>query len=130
MVLSVPPTPTSIATSTPTNTPTATQPSASYECSFNAYTCTDFDTQGEAQAVFDYSRARGVGDIHQLDADSDGEACESLPGRFRVIRQWLEMTDQCQFFSSATIVFPIQRIALADLSSRCLGDIPDAHLAD
>jgi len=39
----------------------------------------DFDTQAQANAVLD----RTAGDPHDLDADGDGAACESLP-RFGV----------------------------------------------
>jgi micrococcal nuclease len=39
------------------------------------YDCGDFDTRAEADAVLD----RTAGDPHNLDADGDGEACESLP---------------------------------------------------
>ena len=39
------------------------------------YDCGDFDTRAEANAV----RDRTAGDPHNLDADGDGEACESLP---------------------------------------------------
>src|SRR3972149_12031392 len=46
-----------------------------YDCSSDVYNCGNFTTQAEAQAVFDYC---GPGDIHQLDADGNGEACESL----------------------------------------------------
>ena len=46
-----------------------------YDCSSDVYNCGNFTTQAEAQAVFD---ACGTGDIHQLDADGNGEACESL----------------------------------------------------
>ena len=45
------------------------------ECSYNAYDCKDFDTQAEAQAVMEYC---GREDIHHLDGDKDGVACESL----------------------------------------------------
>ncbi len=38
--------------------------------------CDDFDSQAEAQAFFE---AAGPGDPHGLDADDDGEACETLP---------------------------------------------------
>lgn len=37
--------------------------------------CSDFATQGEAQAVYDADPT----DPHGLDADDDGIACESLP---------------------------------------------------
>ena len=46
-----------------------------YDCSSDVYNCGNFTTRAEAQAVFDYC---GPGDIHQLDADGNGEACESL----------------------------------------------------
>ncbi|WP_017344620.1 thermonuclease family protein [Halorubrum sp. T3] len=39
------------------------------------YDCDDFDTRAEANAVLE----RSTGDPHGLDADGDGEACESLP---------------------------------------------------
>ncbi len=49
-----------------------------YICSYNAYNCSDFTTHAEAQAVFE--KCGGVNnDIHRLDADKDGLACESLP---------------------------------------------------
>jgi endonuclease YncB( thermonuclease family) len=38
--------------------------------------CTDFDTQREAQAYFEN---RGPGDPDRLDADDDGQACDSPP---------------------------------------------------
>jgi len=48
------------------------------DCSSNVYNCTDFKTHAEAQATYDY--CGGVNnDIHKLDNDKDGEACESLP---------------------------------------------------
>ncbi len=49
-----------------------------YTCSFNAYNCGDFSTHAEAQTV--YELCGGVSnDVHRLDRDNDGEACESLP---------------------------------------------------
>jgi len=52
--------------------------SASYICSYDAYNCGDFSTHSQAQNV--YLSCGGVGnDIHGLDGDSDGDACESLP---------------------------------------------------
>jgi len=67
-----------------TTTPavTTTQPSTSnlqnINCSANAYNCTDFKTHAEAQEVFEY--CGGVNnDVHKLDQDKDGLACESLP---------------------------------------------------
>lgn len=48
-----------------------------YNCESNIYDCEDFSTQEEAQLVY---RACGTArDIHYLDGDSDGVACEALP---------------------------------------------------
>ncbi|MCK4386929.1 MAG: thermonuclease family protein [Candidatus Pacebacteria bacterium] len=48
------------------------------DCSSNVYNCSDFKTHDEAQTTYDY--CGGVNnDIHRLDRDKDGEACESLP---------------------------------------------------
>ena len=48
-----------------------------YVCGYNAYNCDDFSTQAEAQELFE--ACGGVSnDIHDLDRDSDGIACESL----------------------------------------------------
>jgi len=48
-----------------------------YECGSNFYNCGDFNSQSEAQIVFDV--CGGVGnDIHRLDGDNDGVACESI----------------------------------------------------
>ena len=49
--------------------------SSDYICDRNAYNCADFSTQAEAQAVLDACGS----DIHRLDRDNDGKACESLP---------------------------------------------------
>lgn len=57
--------------------PTTGQPSQ-YICSHNTYNCSDFKTQAEAQAVF-LACGGSENDIHKLDQDKDGEACESLP---------------------------------------------------
>jgi len=56
----------------------STLPAGEIICSYNAYNCSDFKTHAEAQAVFEY--CGGISnDIHRLDGDSDGIACESLP---------------------------------------------------
>jgi endonuclease YncB( thermonuclease family) len=48
-----------------------------YDCSGNVYNCGDFKTHNAAQLVFDY--CGGVSnDVHRLDQDNDGEACETL----------------------------------------------------
>lgn len=44
-------------------------------CSSNVYNCANFRTQAEAQKVLE---ACGR-DVHKLDGDSDGVACETLP---------------------------------------------------
>ena len=56
---------------------TPTPVSGQYNCSSNIYNCTDFSTHTEAQSV--YESCGGVAnDIHKLDRDNDGVACESL----------------------------------------------------
>jgi micrococcal nuclease len=50
----------------------------SSDCSSNLYNCTDFKTHAESQSVFD-SCGGAANDIHKLDSDGDGVACESLP---------------------------------------------------
>lgn len=58
--------------------PEPVQLSGSWTCSYNAYNCDDFSTHSQAQSV--YESCGGVtNDIHQLDRDKDGLACESLP---------------------------------------------------
>ena len=50
----------------------------SCSCSSNIYNCADFKTHSEAQAC--YESCGGVNnDVHGLDRDKDGLACESLP---------------------------------------------------
>jgi len=54
------------------------QPISGYTCSYNAYNCPDFSTHAQAQAV--YEDCGGVSnDVHRLDRDKDGLACETLP---------------------------------------------------
>lgn len=54
------------------------QNTGNYNCSANVYNCTDFSTHDEAQNVF--MICGGINnDIHRLDRDGDGNACESLP---------------------------------------------------
>ncbi|MCI0532684.1 thermonuclease family protein [bacterium] len=48
------------------------------DCISNIYNCTDFTTQAEAQNIYDSCGGAG-NDIHKLDQNKDGEACESLP---------------------------------------------------
>lgn len=79
-----PATPTHTPTATtaaPTHTPTPTQsaPGGCSICDHDAYNCSDFSTQAEAQACHDYCFDLVGSDIHRLDADGNGVACESLP---------------------------------------------------
>ncbi len=85
--------PTPTATATATQRPTATATEASTvtvtptqsgmptvcDCSGDLYNCSDFGTRAAAQACYDYCYVLTGRDIHRLDADGDGEACESLP---------------------------------------------------
>jgi hypothetical protein len=80
---------TGTATDTPTATATATAttpPQGPCPCNADVRNCSDFATHTQAQACFDFCVSQGAGDIHKLDQDGDGDACESLPGLFRVIR--------------------------------------------
>jgi micrococcal nuclease len=49
------------------------------DCSYNRYNCSDFGTHAEAQACYEYCMQLRGFDVHHLDGDDDGEACESLP---------------------------------------------------
>ena len=73
------PTPTHTPTHTATPSPTATPPAGPCEYTSDLYNCSDFDTQAEAQICHDYCMAQVGSDIHRLDADGNGVACESLP---------------------------------------------------
>jgi hypothetical protein len=48
------------------------------QCRFNTYDCRDLSTQSEAQAVYMACGGR-QNDVHRLDRDRDGWACEALP---------------------------------------------------
>lgn len=85
------PTPTLVPTAKPTVLPPTVTPmlpptwtpvpppTVVCDCSGNIYNCSDFSTQVQAQACYDYCVGQGRGDIHRLDRDNDGIACESLP---------------------------------------------------
>jgi len=64
---------------TATSVPSTPTPESTCDCSGNLYNCKDFSTHNQAQACYDYCAAQGYGDIHKLDRDNDGVACESLP---------------------------------------------------
>ncbi|OGY88517.1 MAG: hypothetical protein A2458_00170 [Candidatus Kerfeldbacteria bacterium RIFOXYC2_FULL_38_9] len=55
------------------------QTETQHECSSDTYNCSNFSTHDEAQIVYDYCVAQGHGDVHRLDGDNNGVACESLP---------------------------------------------------
>ena len=54
-------------------------PAAVCDCSGDIYNCSNFTTHNQAQACYNYCVSIGRGDIHGLDGDNDGSACESLP---------------------------------------------------
>ncbi|MDD5342057.1 MAG: thermonuclease family protein [Patescibacteria group bacterium] len=47
-------------------------------CDENYYDCRDFKTQAEAQSLYDCCRAKTGRDVHLIDADTNGRACERL----------------------------------------------------
>lgn len=64
----------------PTLMPTNISPSdAVCDCNSDKYNCSNFNTHAEAQSCFNYCNSLGMGDIHKLDRDKDGNACETLP---------------------------------------------------
>lgn len=66
-------------TSTWTPSPTPTEEEGVCSCRGNLYRCSDFATQEEAQACFEHCLELVGYDIHRLDGDNDGVACEALP---------------------------------------------------
>lgn len=52
--------------------------STTYECNSDIYNCSDFSTHSEAQSAHDYCMSEVGFDIHGLDQDDDGVACELL----------------------------------------------------
>ena len=71
----------------PTNTPIPPPPppteppppAPECDCSGNIDNCGDFGTHAQAQACHDYCMGVVGTDIHKLDGNNDGSACESLP---------------------------------------------------
>lgn len=51
-------------------------PSVLCGCGFNQYNCKDFITKSDAQECYDLCNCLGKGDVHNLDRDVDGLACE------------------------------------------------------
>ncbi len=71
--------PTRTPSPTPVQTATQSPPGNCTICTHDAYNCSDFNTQAQAQACFNYCWGQVGYDVHNLDADGDGVACESLP---------------------------------------------------
>lgn len=69
--------PASTATPIPA-TPITTSNTACY-CASNKYNCGDFQTHQEAQNLYNCCLQKVGADVHRLDRDKDGSACESLP---------------------------------------------------
>jgi micrococcal nuclease len=61
--------------------PTSAPPASSSTCSCgsNTYNCDDFATHAEAQACYQHCLDTAGYDVHRLDGDNDGSACEALP---------------------------------------------------
>lgn len=73
------PKPTARPQPTATPRPKATaKPQPVCNCGGDIYNCSNFSSQASAQACYNYCRSQGRGDVHILDADNDGVACESL----------------------------------------------------
>ena len=72
-------TPLPTATATPTVTPMPTP--LRFVCDHDYYNCSSFRWQEEAQEVFEYCIDQGADDIHKLDQNNDGIACNALPSR-------------------------------------------------
>lgn len=75
--------PTSIPTAAPTSAPVATStsapPAGCTVCASNVYNCSDFPSQSQAQSCFNHCMIQVGYDVHRLDRDGNGLACESLP---------------------------------------------------
>lgn len=61
------------------STPSQASEQGACDCSGNIYNCSDFRTQREAQSCYEYCLKQRGFDVHTLDRDKDGVACESLP---------------------------------------------------
>ena len=80
-----PPAPTSIPTAIATVVPATPTPAAPCACTGNLYNCSDFPTQATAQGCFDWCMQEVGTDVHRLDGDGNGIACESVPLGWRVV---------------------------------------------
>jgi SH3-like domain-containing protein len=48
-------------------------------CERDLYNCPNFETHDQAQACYNFCVSEGRGDVHKIDSDDDGLACEQLP---------------------------------------------------
>lgn len=73
------PTRTPLPTQTPIRPPTLAPAAGPCSCGGNLYNCSkaDFSSKGAAQGCYNYCVSIGAGDVHSLDSDGDGLACES-----------------------------------------------------
>ena len=55
-------------------------------CNANQFYYSNFEMHYSAQEYLDYCVKQGVGNIHQLDSDDNGIACEALP--YGAIGKW------------------------------------------
>lgn len=55
------------------------KPSVTCTCTDIMYYCSDFSTQREAQKCYNYCMDKVGYDVHRLDGDNDGTACEWNP---------------------------------------------------
>jgi len=61
--------------------PAANPSGGTCSCSGDLYNCelNDFVSHAQAQSCFEYCKSQGYGDVHGLDRENDGLACENLP---------------------------------------------------
>jgi hypothetical protein len=62
----------------PTSPPSGSGPGIC-PCAADTLNCPDFPTDPDAQACMDYCISIGAGDIHNLDGNANGLACDGTP---------------------------------------------------
>ena len=87
---------------TPQAMSTQSSAGAVCDCSYNRYNCKDYSGHDATQAGYEYCIALGKGDIHQLDGDKNGIACEGYIWKYNL---------QLSFFITATFLpsFPSRK---------------------
>ncbi|MCB9078634.1 MAG: thermonuclease family protein [Anaerolineaceae bacterium] len=70
--------PTATFTPIPPAAPLRTETNPVCNCGSNTYNCSDFSSHQSAQQCYEYCKSVGAGDVHDLDRDHDGDACEAL----------------------------------------------------